>query len=305
MTVRIASTDAAEQLLELYDYFLFDCDGVLWLGTHLLPRVVETLAMLKARGKKCVFVTNNSTKLREQYLAKFELLGIHSVEKSDIFGSAYALAVYLKKVLQLPAGAKVFVVGEKGIEVELEEVGYRVVGGTAPELKQVAVEYTTAPYITNVDPEVKAVVVGLDQSITYYKAATAQQYLRDEAIPFVATNIDSTFPSKGMLLPGAGSVVEFVATAAGRTPTPCGKPSKGMMDAIRAEHAFDPKRAIMVGDRANTDMAFGRSGGLATLLVLTGIETEAVVEGLEGTPEEITYVASKLGDLWELTQGTA
>jgi 4-nitrophenyl phosphatase len=71
----------------------------------------------------------------------------------------------------------------------------------------------------------------------------------------------------------------------------------------------------MVGDRLNTDIAFGQAGGLATLLVLTGappppilpdtrltrsragITQEAEVFGSNPDPVVPDYVTAALGDL--------
>ena len=66
-------------LLERVKTFVFDCDGVIWRGEAVIDGVPETLDLLRAHGKRLVFLTNNSTKSREGYRAKFESLGIWSV----------------------------------------------------------------------------------------------------------------------------------------------------------------------------------------------------------------------------------
>ncbi|KAH3660304.1 hypothetical protein OGAPHI_006890 [Ogataea philodendri] len=301
MSVKIATKTQVETVLDKYDTFLFDCDGVLWLGNHLLPSVVETLTLLRSHGKKVIFVTNNSTKSRADYVHKFEKFGIKA-SSDEIFSSSYATAVYVDSILKLPKDKKVWVLGGSGIQDELKLVGYESIGGSDPTYnKELDLDDPESP-IYHLDPQVGAVVVGLDTKINYFKSAVTMQYLNNPEIPFLATNIDSTYPHKGLKLPGAGTCVETIACASGRKPlTSCGKPNPSMMDAIVKAHKIDRSRSIMVGDRLNTDMKFGREGGLATLLVLTGIETVQTLNQLEKDVQP-TYYSEKLGDLFELLQ---
>lgn len=53
-----------------------------------------------------------------------------SVKKHEVFGSAYASAVYISSVMKLPKDNKVYVIGMSGLEEELREEGVSFVGGT-------------------------------------------------------------------------------------------------------------------------------------------------------------------------------
>lgn len=55
-------------MLDKFDTFVFDCDGVLWHGTDPIPGASETLAALKAQGKHLYFVTNTSTSSRGPHM---------------------------------------------------------------------------------------------------------------------------------------------------------------------------------------------------------------------------------------------
>lgn len=307
MSSKITDKTQAQSVIDNYEYFIFDCDGVIWLGDHLLPSVVETLNLLKEKKKKVIFVTNNSTKSRNDYLSKFKKLGINGIVKDEVFGSSYASAVYVDKILKLPKDKKVWVLGESGIEQELHELGYQTMGGSDPALVSEGNVFDPEHKMLNeLDDSVGCVIAGLTMNINYLKLSVTMQYLLkdNKSIPFIATNIDSTFPLKGKFLIGAGSIIATVATASGREPDAiCGKPNQSMMNTIKVDNpalAENPKKGLMIGDRLNTDMKFGRDGGLDTLLVLTGVETEEGVKQLSAD-EAPTYYADKLGDLFELT----
>ncbi|KAF2258370.1 2-phosphoglycolate phosphatase [Lojkania enalia] len=303
-----------EEFLSKFDVFLFDCDGtcdlyqrdqlcnpedgVLWSGDHLFPKVAETVEMLRSKGKRLVFVTNNSTKSRADYKKKFDKLGI-SANVEEVFGSAYSAAVYIARILTLPAPRnKVFVLGESGIEQELDAEGVPYVGGTDPAFRRdiEPEDFTNLANGSALDPDVGIVLSGLDFHLNYLKMSIAFQYLQRGAI-FLATNTDSTLPMAHSLFPGAGSAGAGLVKAIGREALPLGKPSQAMMDAIEGKFHFDRSRACMIGDRMNTDIQFGIEGKLGgTLAVLTGVskKEEFLTEGAPTVP--MAYVDS-LGDL--------
>ncbi|CAK4103624.1 unnamed protein product [Aphanomyces euteiches] len=223
--------------LSQIDAFLFDCDGVLWRGNAAIQGAKEAIALLRSRGKKVVFVTNNSTKSRDTYVNKLVGQGIPAAV-GDIVTSASACAAFLKK---MDVQGKVYVVGEEGLAAEVSAQGFENFGLDHNGK-------TTLPHPFVVDPNVGAVVIGLDR--------------------------DPTYPTDGAILPGGGSCVAALATAVGRQPDAIiGKPNQALLQTILSTHGLNPARTCMVGDRLSTDIEFGRRGGLQTLLVMSGTTT--------------------------------
>jgi len=51
MSARLTSKEDYQKLLDTYDTWLFDCDGVLWRGDHLIEGVIEVLDLLRRHSK--------------------------------------------------------------------------------------------------------------------------------------------------------------------------------------------------------------------------------------------------------------
>jgi phosphoglycolate phosphatase len=269
-------------LLELVandvDCIVMDCDGVLWQGDKLLPGVRESIQLLREMGKRLVFVTNNSNKSRRQYVHKFETLGI-TVEKEEVFSAAFAAAAYLK-TQQLEG--KAMVIGGQGIVDELNEMYIEVDPGVFNAVQCTETDWEEL----DIDPDCAAVIVGQDTSFTYAKLAYASLAIQRGA-KFVATNPDAGDAIGPGLMPGAGAIVAAVEKACGVAPEIyAGKPSAFLLELLKGNHV-DMTRTLVVGDRLDTDIAFGRAGGAgATVLTLTGVcgleDVDAAMEDSEG-----------------------
>lgn len=251
-----------------------------------------------SQGKRTVFVTNNSTKSRQDYLKKLSNLHI-PCEKEDVFGSSYSAAVYISRILKQPPGKnKVFVIGEAGVEAELAAEGIPCIGGTDEKFRRdIAPEdFQGLADGSLLDPEVGVVLCGLDFHINYLKLSTALHYLNKGAV-FLATNTDSTLPMHHSFFMGAGSCMIPLEYASGQKPLELGKPSQAMMDAVEGKFQLDRSRTCMIGDRLNTDIKFGIEGKLGgTLHVLTGVHKKEDWDKKDAVAVP-AYYADKLSDL--------
>lgn len=285
--------DNAKELIDSVETFIFDCDGVIWKGDSLIDGVPETLDMLREKGKRLVFVTNNSTKSRKQYGKKFETLGL-SVNEEEIFASSFAAAAYLKSI-DFPKDKKVYVIGEDGILKELELAGFQYLGG--PEDGKKSIELKPG-YFMEHDGNVGAVVVGFDRYVNYYKLQYGTLCLRENpGCLFIATNCDAvTHLTDAQEWAGGGSMVGAIRGSSQREPLVVGKPSTFMMDYLSTKFGISKSQICMVGDRLDTDILFGQNGGCKTLLVLSGVTSLQTLQSPNNSIQPNFYT-EKISDL--------
>ena len=82
-----------------FDTVLTDCDGVLWSGNTPIPGSVEMIHKFREMGKKVIYVTNNATRSRKEYVTKMEDLGFGGTYVSIY---AYLLSEFEKSTCPPP-----------------------------------------------------------------------------------------------------------------------------------------------------------------------------------------------------------
>ncbi|KAI0511506.1 hypothetical protein KFK09_012136 [Dendrobium nobile] len=285
-----------DDLIDSVETFIFDCDGVVWKGDKLIDGVPETLDMLRSKGKRLVFVTNNSTKSRKQYGKKFETLGLN-VREEEIFASSFAAAAYLKSI-DFPKDKKVYVIGEDGILKELELAGIQYLGGPADGEKKIELK---PGFLMEHDKGVGAVVVGFDRYFNYYKIQYGTLCIRENpGCLFIATNRDAvTHLTDAQEWAGGGSMVGAIGGSTQKEPIVVGKPSTFMMDYLSQKFGILKSQICMVGDRLDTDILFGQNGGCKTLLVLSGVTTLQMLQNPNNSIQPDFYT-NKVSDFLSL-----
>jgi phosphoglycolate/pyridoxal phosphate phosphatase family enzyme len=253
----------------LYDAYIFDLDGTVYLGEALLPNAQRTITTLRNAGKRTVFLSNNPTHTRFEYSAKLIRLGLPTLPE-DIINSSVVMVDFLQRTLP---HARLFVCGEQPLIDDLRAGGF---------------SFADNPI------EIDAVIASLDRTFAYAKLQIAFDAIRAGA-RFFATNADRFCPVPGGGQPDAASIIAAIeACTSTRCETVVGKPSRHMTNAILNLLHMPPKQCIMTGDRLETDVQMGLNAGMTTALALTGATR---LQDAQASSIKPHFVLNDLGDL--------
>ncbi len=249
---------------------IIDMDGVLWHGDRPIPRLIEFFDGLRTRGIKIVLATNNASRSGDEYVEKLARMGVR-VSLDEVLTSPQATAAWLAAH---HADARVFIIGEKGLQGELEARGLRVINDG---------DTSSATHV----------VVGIDHTLTYAKLVEACLLIRAGAA-FIGTNPDVTFPGERGIVPGNGATLAALRVSTGQEPLIIGKPEPVMMVQSMERMGGSVNDTAVIGDRLDTDILGGQRAGLTTLLVLSGVTTAA---DAARDPIKADYTFADIGEI--------
>jgi len=254
---------------------VLDMDGVLWSDNSPIGDLPGIFKTISDRSLSVALATNNSIRTPDQYISRLKGFGVVNLESWQVITSSLAVADEL--IQKFPARSDIFVIGENGLKVALEEKGFCIVDENNSALA-------------------KAVVVGIDRNVSYPKLRQATLLIR-KGIPFYGTNPDKTFPTPEGLILGTGALLAALTTATDVLPIIMGKPSPYMISMARQRLGVLPQETLVIGDRVETDIVGGKTDGCFTALVFSGVTSKNKMDLLDPKPD---FYADNLTALLEL-----
>ncbi|MBO5994337.1 MAG: HAD-IIA family hydrolase [Firmicutes bacterium] len=254
--------------------FLMDMDGTIYLDDKLLPGAAEFIARVRMRGR-AVFLTNNSSRGIDAYLAKMGRLGIPA-DKDDFLTSVDALVWFLEEKYGQGAGGKtMYVMGTESFKKQLRGADFRVLESA------------------ELTPDM--VILGFDRELTYKKLEDVSRLLTENPeMPYFAANPDWVCPAEFGYVPDCGSMAQMLEHAVKRLPKFIGKPEPIMAELAMKRFGYSKEETLIMGDRIYTDIACGVNAGVDTAFLLSG---EGVLEDIAKYGIEPTYIFNSIKEI--------
>ncbi|MDD3171314.1 MAG: HAD-IIA family hydrolase [Bacilli bacterium] len=255
--------------LKNIEMFLLDMDGTIYLDDILFDGAKDFIDSIIKNHKKYIFMTNNSSKSKIDYINKMKRLGV-LCQDDNIFTSGMAMGIYLQENYQ---DKKVYFLGTTALKEELKLYDVKFV---------------------EENPDI--VLVGFDRELCYQRLEKACEFLDNGAI-FLATNCDLVCPIKdGRYIPDCGSICHMLTLATKKKPTYIGKPNPYMIDILAEKFNVKKENIAVVGDRIYTDITAGYNANVTTICVLSGESTLQTIEESSIKPD---YVFNSVKDIIE------
>lgn len=265
----------------LYEGYVFDLDGTIYLGDELLPGAKRLILELREQGKKVVFLSNNPTKDPEMYAEKLTKLGLPTPQEETV----NTVVTMTQWLLQNHPDATVFPIAEEPLKRSLQNAGIRM--SENPE-------------------EIDIVIASYDRTFEYRKLQIAFDAIWfHKRAKLVTTNPDRYCPFPGGR--GEPDAASIVAAIEACTQTKCevntGKPDPIMLETITEMVGLDPAECVMTGDRLYTEIRMALDAGMPSAVVLTGETTPEMLaeESEENLPEFVLDRIDRLipPKMWE------
>jgi len=254
------------EALASVDGFLFDMDGVWFVGDHAVPGAAQTLARIRELCKPLRIVTNTTTRTREQLSQRLRGLGF-DIRPDEIINSVQAAVLYLRA--QGAPSCHLIV---------------------ADDIRSLFSDFPTSA-----TPEY--VVVGdIGEHWSYPVLNEAFRMVMDGA-NLLALHKGRFWQVEDGLRLDIGAFVAGLEYATGAEAVIAGKPSRTMFDAALADMGVDASGAVMVGDDILGDVDGARAAGIRGILVKTGKYREALVAESGVTPDLVLDSVADLAGL--------
>ena len=227
---------------------IIDIDGVVYRGNTSIKSAMRAIKIWRNNNIQICFLTNNSTKNQSEFAKKLKLMGL-IVKKESIISTSVCVANYLQE--NYKSKTKVYVVGSSSLKKAIYNRGF-----------------------IQDDTKASVVVAGLDEKFTYKKLQIASKLVRKGA-KLIGTNPDRLYPTEKGYKPGAGSIVEFIKSAA--YDAKCffvGKPNSYFVNNAIHYLKLQKKNVILIGDQLETDILAANNAKINSILVNTGVKNK-------------------------------
>jgi HAD superfamily hydrolase (TIGR01450 family) len=251
--------------------FVLDIDGTVYVGNRPVRGTVEFISR-NIDARVFYFVTNNTSKLPEDYRARLNALGIPANAEHVVTPLAPLISYLRERAL-----THVYLLANARVTAYLRQA--------LPGLELTA------------DPEAcEALIVTYDTELTYDKLRDAALLLQQNPrLTFLATHGDLVCPTEHGFVPDSGCILSVLEQATGRTPnTVFGKPNPLLLERVTAQYL--PGQMAVVGDRLYTDRRMARNVGCDFICVLSGETTRERIDELS-EDEFPSLIVKDLGDL--------